>query len=142
MRIIFRLDKVDDPESNFDAVVGNGDRCYPHDQLRCGDGKPAPEARLIHPKGIAFGTDGSLYFADGNSIRMVDSHGIIHTIIGDINYKKQWKPLPCQGTISVNEVSLSLENVSPKMTEINFEGETSLARASCNQPIRRIIIFH
>jgi len=101
---ICRLDKVEDPESNLDVVVGNGDRCFPHDSLKCGDGKPAPEARLIYPKGIAFATDGSLYFADGNSIRMVDNHGIVHTIIGDRNHQRQWKPIPCKGTLPVNEV--------------------------------------
>ncbi|XP_054167929.1 teneurin-m-like [Oppia nitens] len=100
------LDKVDDPENNLDVVVGNGDRCFPHDPLKCGDGKPAPEARLIYPKGMAFGTDGALYFADGNSIRMVDNQGIIHTIIGDRNHQKQWKPIPCKGTLAVNEIKL------------------------------------
>ncbi|GFT99158.1 teneurin-a [Nephila pilipes] len=45
------LDKVEDPESNFDVVVGSGDRCLPRDRDNCGDGKPALEARLSYPKG-------------------------------------------------------------------------------------------
>ncbi|GFT69603.1 teneurin-a [Trichonephila clavipes] len=44
------LDKVEDPESNFDVVVGSGDRCLPRDRDNCGDGKPALEARLSYPK--------------------------------------------------------------------------------------------
>lgn len=28
------LDKVEDPESNYDVVVGNGDRCFPNDPFR------------------------------------------------------------------------------------------------------------
>jgi len=55
---------------------------------------------------MAVAVDNSLYFTDGNSIRMVDSHGIIHTIIGVENYKRQWRPIPCTGTLPVNEVKL------------------------------------
>lgn len=46
---VHSLDKVDDPDSNFDVVVGSGERCLPRDN--CGDGRPALEAKLAYPKG-------------------------------------------------------------------------------------------
>lgn len=63
-------------------VVGTGQRCTPHDRQQCGDGRPGPEATLWHPKGLTFGLDGSLYFADGNLIRVLDNTGIVRTVAG------------------------------------------------------------
>ncbi|XP_054706781.1 teneurin-m-like [Uloborus diversus] len=103
---IHSLDKVEDPESNFDVVVGSGDRCLPRDRDNCGDGKPALEARLSYPKGMAVAVDNTLYFADGSNIRMVDSRGIIHTLIGDHHHKRQWRPIPCSGTLKLEEAKL------------------------------------
>ncbi|XP_067122609.1 teneurin-m-like isoform X2 [Centruroides vittatus] len=103
---IHSLDKVDDPDSNFDVVVGSGERCLPRDKDNCGDEKPALEARLSYPKGMAVAVDNTLYFADGPNIRMVDSRGVIHTLIGDHQYKKQWRPMPCSGTLTVSEAKL------------------------------------
>ncbi|CAL1263020.1 unnamed protein product [Larinioides sclopetarius] len=100
------LDKVEDPESNYDVVVGSGDRCLPRDRDNCGDGKPALEARLSYPKGMAVAVDNTLFFADGSNIRMVDSRGIIHTLIGDHHHKRQWRPIPCSGTLKVEEAKL------------------------------------
>lgn len=48
---VHSLDKVEDPDSNFDVVVGSGVRCLPRDKNNCGDGKPALEALLSYPKG-------------------------------------------------------------------------------------------
>src|SRR6218665_2683310 len=69
-----------DPE----VVVGTGQRCSPHDRQLCGDGRPGPEATLWHPKGLTFGLDGSLYFADGNLIRVLDNMGIVRTVAGQM----------------------------------------------------------
>ncbi|XP_042895037.2 teneurin-m isoform X2 [Parasteatoda tepidariorum] len=103
---IHSLDKVEDLESNFDVVVGSGDRCLPRDRDNCGDGKPALEARLSYPKGMAVAVDNRMYFADGSNIRMVDSRGIIHTMIGDHHHKRQWRPIPCTGTLKIEEAKL------------------------------------
>lgn len=45
------LEKVRDPATNSEAVVGNGDRCVPGDDSNCGDEGPAIKAKLAHPKG-------------------------------------------------------------------------------------------
>nr|XP_015923788.2 teneurin-m-like [Parasteatoda tepidariorum] len=103
---VHSLDKVEDPDSNFDVVVGSGVRCLPRDKNNCGDGKPALEAFLSYPKGMAVAVDNTLYFADGANIRIVNNQGIIHTLIGDHHHKKQWKPIPCSGTLKIEEVKL------------------------------------
>ncbi|XP_040063442.2 teneurin-m [Ixodes scapularis] len=103
---VHSLDKVEDPDSNFDVVVGSGERCIPRDRDNCGDGRPALEAKLSYPKGMAVAVDNSLYFGDGNNVRMVDSRGIIHTLIGDHQHKRQWRPIPCSGTLHMNEAKL------------------------------------
>ncbi|RWS31000.1 N-acetylglucosamine-1-phosphodiester alpha-N-acetylglucosaminidase-like protein [Leptotrombidium deliense] len=102
------VNRVDDPESNYDVFAGSGARCLPRDVHHCGDGGSALEARLSFPKGMAFGLDGTLYFADGNAIRSVDRRGMIHTIIGDNHYHRhqQWKPIPCGKTLAADEVKL------------------------------------
>lgn len=53
---------------------------------------------------MAVAVDNTLYFADGSNIRMVDSRGIIHTLIGDHHHKRQWRPIPCSGTLKIEEV--------------------------------------
>jgi RHS repeat-associated protein len=60
------------------TVAGNGYSGF------SGDGGPATQARLKQPKGIAIGTDGSLYIADTENyrIRRVGTDGIISTIAG------------------------------------------------------------
>ncbi|XP_015786366.1 teneurin-m-like isoform X2 [Tetranychus urticae] len=105
---VHTVDRVDDPESNYDVFVGSGSRCLPRDTSNCGDGGSALEASLVFPKGMAFGLDGSLYFADGSVIRVVNWKGIISTIIGDNHYhrKRQWKPIPCGGSLPADEVKL------------------------------------
>jgi len=49
-----------------------------------GDGGPATQARLMMPRGLALGPDGSLYIAepDGNRVRRVAPDGTISTIAG------------------------------------------------------------
>ncbi|MBX2907120.1 MAG: Ig-like domain-containing protein [Taibaiella sp.] len=49
-----------------------------------GDGGPATAAQIFYPFGMDFDTAGNLYFAEasGNTVRMIDNAGIIHTIAG------------------------------------------------------------
>lgn len=42
------------------------------DETNCGDGGPALQARLSHPKGIVIAADRTMYIADGTNIRAVD----------------------------------------------------------------------
>ncbi|KAK2581810.1 hypothetical protein KPH14_002280 [Odynerus spinipes] len=95
-----------DPDHNWETVVGSGERCLPGDEAHCGDGALARDAKLAYPKGIAVSIDNVLYFADGTNIRMVDRDGIITTVIGNHMHKAQWKPIPCEGTLNVEEVHL------------------------------------
>ncbi|XP_072941823.1 teneurin-m isoform X2 [Epargyreus clarus] len=95
-----------DPEHNWETVVGSGERCLPGDEAHCGDGALARDAKLAYPKGVAVSIDNILYFADGTNIRMVDRDGIITTVIGNHMHRAHWKPIPCEGTLSVEEVHL------------------------------------
>ncbi|XP_022829054.1 teneurin-m isoform X8 [Spodoptera litura] len=95
-----------DPEHNWETVVGSGERCLPGDEAHCGDGALARDAKLAYPKGVAVSIDNIVYFADGTNIRMVDRDGIITTIIGNHMHRAHWKPIPCEGTLSVEEVHL------------------------------------
>ncbi|XP_047517740.1 teneurin-m isoform X4 [Pieris napi] len=99
-------DDFSDPERNWETVVGSGERCLPGDEAHCGDGALARDAKLAYPKGVAVSTDNVLYFADGTNIRMVDRDGIITTVIGNHMHRAHWKPIPCEGTLSVEEVHL------------------------------------
>ncbi|OQR66691.1 teneurin-3-like [Tropilaelaps mercedesae] len=89
-----------------DSVVGNGKRCVDPDIDLCGDGTGAMEAKLHYPKGLAFSVDNTLYFADGPRIRMVDKRGVIHTVIGGPRGRHQWRPIPCAGTLLVEQTKL------------------------------------
>nr|XP_017036557.1 teneurin-m isoform X1 [Drosophila kikkawai] len=94
------------PELNWEAVVGSGERCLPGDEAHCGDGALAKDAKLAYPKGIAISSDNILYFADGTNIRMVDRDGIVSTLIGNHMHKSHWKPIPCEGTLKLEEMHL------------------------------------
>lgn len=106
---IIRVRDISDysqPEQNWEAVVGSGERCLPGDEAHCGDGALAKDAKLAYPKGIAISSDNILYFADGTNIRMVDRDGIVSTLIGNHMHKSHWKPIPCEGTLKLEEMHL------------------------------------
>ncbi|XP_046809051.1 teneurin-m isoform X2 [Lucilia cuprina] len=94
------------PEKNWEPIVGSGERCLPGDEAHCGDGALAKDAKLAYPKGIAISSDNILYFADGTNIRMVDRDGIVSTLIGNHMHKSHWKPIPCEGTLKLEEMHL------------------------------------
>lgn len=56
--------------------------------------------------GVAVSAENIIYFADGTNIRMIDRDGIISTIVGNHMHKSHWKPVPCEGTLSLEEVRL------------------------------------
>ncbi|XP_078038060.1 teneurin transmembrane protein Ten-m isoform X2 [Augochlora pura] len=100
------INDYSDPDHNWETIVGSGERCLPGDEAHCGDGALARDAKLAYPKGVAVSTDNIVYFADGTNIRMVDRDGIITTVIGNHMHKSHWKPIPCEGTLNVEEVHL------------------------------------
>jgi sugar lactone lactonase YvrE len=66
------------PDGTFRVVAGTGLAGY------AGDGGPAVQAELDRPGGMAFGADGTLYFADeGNErVRAISPSGTITTVVG------------------------------------------------------------
>ncbi|XP_065347700.1 teneurin-m isoform X4 [Cloeon dipterum] len=100
------IDDFSDPDRNWETAVGSGERCLPGDEAHCGDGALARDAKLAYPKGVAVSADNVIYFADGTNIRMVDRDGIVTTVIGNHMHKSHWKPIPCKGTLKVEEVHL------------------------------------
>ncbi|XP_055616662.1 teneurin-a isoform X3 [Toxorhynchites rutilus septentrionalis] len=103
---VVQLENVPDPSSNSDVVVGSGQRCIPGDEENCGDGGPAKQARLSHPKGITIAADKTMYIADGTNIRAVDPKGIIHTLIGHHGHHNHWSPAPCRGALLATRAQL------------------------------------
>jgi len=73
-----RIRRVE-PNGIITTVAGNGTSGY------SGDGGPATSASLYLPHGVAAGSDGSIYIADGNNnrIRRVGPNGIITTVAGN-----------------------------------------------------------
>ena len=88
-------------------MVGTGERCLPGDADSCGDGGKAIDARLSYPKGLAIGPEGRVYIADGNNIRMVDERGLMSTLAGHQHHRASWQPLPCLGSLPLQEVQLN-----------------------------------
>ncbi|XP_045622764.2 teneurin-m isoform X2 [Procambarus clarkii] len=99
-------ENVPDPHHNTIAVVGSGQRCLPGDRNKCGDGGYAIHARLTYPKGLAISSNGDVYIADGTNIRVVNPTGFIYTLIGGHDHRSHWAPVPCNGTINMDQLHL------------------------------------
>ncbi|GMR42804.1 hypothetical protein PMAYCL1PPCAC_12999, partial [Pristionchus mayeri] len=78
------------------VIAGTGDQCLDEN---CGDEGEAREARLKNPKAIAFDSQGRLYVADDNRVRVIDAFDPKATrrirTIGDRSSYKASGPLPC-----------------------------------------------
>lgn len=75
-----RIRRIDKQTSIIMTIAGNGTAGYN------GDDKPATQAALNNPGGVAAAPNGDIYIADtlNNRIRMIDhASGLIHTIAGD-----------------------------------------------------------
>uniref|UniRef100_A0A8C7FJ19 Teneurin transmembrane protein 3 n=1 Tax=Oncorhynchus kisutch TaxID=8019 RepID=A0A8C7FJ19_ONCKI len=99
------LTGIKELQSNAEVVAGTGDHCLPFDETHCGDGAKATEALLTGPKGIAVDKNGLIYFVDGTTIRRVDQHGIISTLLGS-NDLTSARPLTCDISMEINQVLL------------------------------------
>jgi teneurin len=109
---IKNMEDFSDPDHNWEPVVGSGERCLPGDESNCGDGGLARDAKLAYPKGLAISADNILYFADATNIRMVDKDGIISTVVGNHQHRTHWNPMPCEGTLALNEVPNPLQSLA------------------------------
>lgn len=97
----------EDVTKNLELIAGTGIKCLPGDKHHCGDGKLAKDARLSYPKGIAVSLANEIFIADGTNIRMIDSLGFIHTIVGDHLHKSYWKPFPCtESGVPIQKINL------------------------------------
>lgn len=75
-----RIRRVDFQANIIETIAGNGTTGF------SGDGGPASDAALSHPRDIEFGPDGRLYIADTDNhrVRAVDlATGIITTVAGN-----------------------------------------------------------
>lgn len=54
--------------------------------------------------GIAISSDGTMYLADGTNIRVINRHGIIHTLIGHHKHNNIWQPMPCKTAVPTSQV--------------------------------------
>ncbi|XP_043193937.1 teneurin-m-like isoform X3 [Amphibalanus amphitrite] len=136
-----RLRRPEQLSQNLEAVVGSGERCPPGDEFNCGDGGRARHARLTYPKGIVVGADGSLFFADGTNIRMVDPYNIITTLVGNNLHKSHWRPFPCVGTLSREHVQLRWPTelaVSPLDGSLHFIDDHMVFQLTSDYRVRLV----
>lgn len=78
----------------------------------CGNGKSANQATLSSPKGLTIDSSGRLYFVDGATIRTVDPiTNIISTFAGRLSATGT-RPVPCQRSISLEQVRLFLQVIN------------------------------
>lgn len=101
---------VSEPE----IVIGTGQQCFPHDHFDCYDGRLGTEVQLIYPKDLAFGSDGTIFFIDGSTIRMQDSNGRVRLIVGHFS-RRQWRPISCHRS----HPSFSIKLIWPTSLAIN-----------------------
>ncbi|XP_030836336.1 teneurin-3-like isoform X2 [Strongylocentrotus purpuratus] len=109
MRQVLRLrDHKDVPDINNNVVVvaGTGEACPPVDGRECGNNGEATQARLIAPKGIAVGKDGTVYFVDGTVIRKITTDGTIHAFLGTPGIQGPLRLPQCRGTMAFSQVKL------------------------------------
>lgn len=45
-----------------------------------------------------------MYLADGTNIRVINRHGIIHTLIGHHKHNNIWQPMPCKIAVPTSQV--------------------------------------
>ena len=85
---VYIADYLDDevrkvsPRGRISRFAGNGRTCT--SQRGCGDGGPAPRARLFMPAGVAADRAGNVYIADSNDheVRKVYANGIVTRFAG------------------------------------------------------------
>lgn len=136
---VISIEPIQNPSLNSQPVAGSGERCIPGDEENCGDGGPAKEARLSHPKGLAIAADKTMYIADGTNIRAVDPNGIIHTLIGHHGHHNHWSPAPCKGALPANQIQLQWPTglaLSPLDGSLHFIDDRLVLKLTSDMKIR------
>lgn len=80
--------------------------------------------------------DNSLYVADGSSIRVVDSRGIIDTLLGDARGRRRWRPFPCAGALPLAEAKLRWPTelaINPLDDSLHFIDDHMVLRLTADQ---------
>ncbi|CAG0878874.1 unnamed protein product [Darwinula stevensoni] len=115
-------------------VVGSGQRCLPGDKSGCGDGSSSLNAKLTYPKGITFAADGTMYFVDGSSIRMVDSSGKISTWFSQTNQQME-----CQGSGKMGMQWPTKLEMNPVDESLYFVDDQAVFQLSPQRRLRLLV---
>ncbi|MHC5064917.1 MAG: NHL domain-containing protein [Planctomycetota bacterium] len=93
------------PKFIITTVAGTGERGF------SGDGGPATEARIERPTAVALDSKGNLYIAgeQNHRVRMVNSKGIIRTVVGTGKTKTQYDDLPATDTNLSNAYGIAVD---------------------------------
>ena len=139
---IMEVINTEDPTdivNNWKTLIGARGQCLPGDESECGDGGPAAYAQLIYPKGLAVSAEGIVYFADGTSIRKVDEKGTLSTLISSHAQNSNWKPIPCEGTVSLKDITLKWPvdlAVNPLDNSVYFTDDNIVMKITENQHLK------
>ena len=123
-----RIRRIDKQTSMIVTIAGSGENGYN------GDDKPATEARLNNPGGVAAAINGDIYIADtlNYRVRMIDhATGFIHTIAGD------GKPGEVGETVGDNGPAVSAHLNMPSDVAIGPSGDIYIADMH-HQRVRRV----
>ncbi|XP_038057022.1 teneurin-3-like isoform X1 [Patiria miniata] len=127
---IRKLANIPNVSSNLMLVAGTGTPCQPLDPDGCGDGGSATDAKLLDPKGIAVGRDGTIYFVDGTVVRKIQD-GIITTVVGSHTWVGPTRLPKCSDSMSFDQVKLQWPTdiaINPIDDSIYVTDETVILR--------------
>ena len=139
---IMEVINTEDPQdivNNWKTLIGSRGQCMPGEENECGDGGPALYAQLIYPKGLAVSAEGIVYFADGTTIRKMDERGTVSTLISAHSQNSQWKPIPCEGTVNLKDISLKWPvdlAVNPLDNSVYFMDDNIVMKITENQHLK------
>ena len=86
--------------------------------------------------------EGNIYFADGTTVRMMDSKGILATLIKPHLQNNHWKPLPCEGTLSLEEATLRWPTelaVNPLDNSVHFIDDNIVMKVTENGHLKVVV---
>jgi len=104
--------------SIIETVAGNGTRGF------SGDGGPATDAMIEHPKGVALDSAGNLFISDSSHhcIRKVDPSGIITTVAGNGTWGFSGDGGPATDAMLDNPYGVALDSAGNLFIADRFNG--------------------
>ena len=141
----YRIMEVVDTENptdilnNWKTLIGGKGQCMPDDEELCGDNRSAMYAQLIYPKGLAVSAEGVVYFADGTTIRKMDVHGVITTLISQHSQFSSAKAIPCDGTVNLKDINLKWPvdlAVNPLDNSVYFTDDNIVMKITENEHLK------